>query len=145
MANEFCRNIRDAAFITATFAFPTTLLAAGSKTSAALDLQAAPAGIVQPENVEFEFVAGALSDTIAPAGATGGVVYSVETSTTSTFSAVARIIYSETFVGTGSGVAAQAVRGRLPANCERYIRARVTLPTTATDASAVSGYLQLKF
>lgn len=142
MANEFARNIQDASLNPAVFALPTTLVAAGSKTSAAVDLGA---DTFKPANFELELSIPALSDTIAPAGATGGVTYSIESSATSTFSAVARTIVSKNLVGAGSGVAATLVRTRVPSDCERYVRARVLLATTCTDASAVSGTLTLRF
>jgi len=142
MANEFARNIQDASLNPATFALPTTIASAGSKTSAAVDLGA---DTVKPESIEVELLVPTLSDTIAPAGSTAGVTYSIESSTTSTFAAVARTIVSQNLVGTGSGVAQTAVRTRVPSNCERYIRARVLLGTTATDASAVSATLTLRF
>jgi hypothetical protein len=142
MANEFARNIQDASLNPATFALPTTIASAGSKTSAAVDLGA---DTVKPENVEVELSVPALSDTIAPAGSTAGVTYSIESSTTSTFAAVARTIVSKNLVGTGSGVAATLLRTRVPSDCERYIRARVLLGTTCTDASALAGTLTLRF
>lgn len=142
MANEFARNIQDASLNPATFALPTTLLSGGSKTSAAVDLGA---DVFKNPHFEIELLVPTLSDTIAPAGATGGVTYSIESSTTSTFAAVARTIVSQNLVGTGSGVAQTALRTRVPSNCERYIRARVLLATTCTDASAVAATLTLRF
>jgi hypothetical protein len=142
MANEFARNIQDASLNPATFALPTTIATAGSKTSAAVDLGA---DTFKPANFEVELLVPTLSDTIAPSGSTAGVTYSIESSTTSTFAAVARTIVSKNLVGTGSGVAQTALRTRVPSDCERYIRARVLLGTTCTDASAVSATLSLRF
>jgi hypothetical protein len=143
MANEFAKNIQDASLNPATFALPTTLLTAGSKTSAAVDLGA---DTVKPENIEVELLIPTLNSTMMPAAATGGVVYSIETGVTSTFSdGAARIIASKTIAGSASGVAQTALRCRIPSDCERYIRARVALPTTGTDASAVAGTLTLRF
>ena len=142
MANEFARNLQDASLNPATFALPTTIAAAGSKTSAAIDLGA---DTVKTSNLEVELLVPTLSDTIAPAASTAGVTYSIETSTTSTFAAVARTIVSKTIAGSASGVAQTALRCRLPSDCERYIRARVLLGTTCTDASAVAGTLTLRF
>jgi hypothetical protein len=142
MAHEFSRNIQDASLNPATFALPTTLLTSGSKTSAAIDLGADThkAGMF-----ELELSVPALSDTIAPSGATGGVTYSFESSTTSTFAATSRVLISKNYVGTGSGVAATVLRCRVPSDCERYVRARVLLATTCTDASAVAGTVTLRF
>lgn len=142
MAFEFARNIQDASLNPATFALPTTIAAAGAKTSAAVDLGT---DTYKPERFELELSIPALSDTIAPAASTAGVTYSIETSTTSTFAAVARTIVSKNLVGTGSGVAATKLRCRVPADCEQFIRAKVLLGTTATDASALAGTLTLRF
>lgn len=142
MPNEFARNIQDASLNPATFALPTTLLAAGSKTSAAVDLGA---DTVKPSNFEIELLVPTLNSTMAPAAATDGVTYSIESSTTSNFTAVARTIVSKNIAGSASGVAQTALRTRVPSDCERYIRARVLLATTCTDASAVAATLTLRF
>jgi hypothetical protein len=142
MANEYARNIQDASLNPATFALPTTLLAAGSKQSAAIDLGT---DTFKPEEVELELSIPALSSTIAPAGSTGGVTYAIESGTTSTFTTASRTIVSKTIAGSASGVAATLVRCRVPSDCEQYVRARVTLATTCTDASAVAGTLTIRF
>lgn len=142
MANELARNIQDASLNPATFALPTTLLAAGSKQSAAIDLGA---DTFKPENIELEILIPTLSATIAPAASTGGVTYAIESGTTSTFTTATRIIGSITIAGSASGVAQTALRVRVPSDCERYVRARVTLATTCTDASAVSGTFTIRF
>lgn len=142
MAHEYALNIQDASLNPATFALPTTLLAAGSKVSAAVDLGSFT---LAPNNIELELLVPTLSDTIAPAAATGGVTYSFETSTTSVFTAVARTIMSKTIAGSASGVAQTTLRTRLPSDCERYVRARVLLATTCTDASAVAATVSLRF
>jgi hypothetical protein len=142
MANEFARNIQDASLNPATFALPTTVGSAGAKTSAAVDLGA---DTVKPETIELELSVPALTDTMAPAAATAGVTYSIESSTTSTFAAVARTIVSKNLVGAGAGVAATILRTRVPSDCERYVRAKVLLGTTATDASTLAATLTLRF
>ena len=143
MANEYAKNVQDASLNPATFALPTTLLTAGSKTSAAVDLGA---DTIKPENIEIELLVPTLNSTIAPAASTGGVTYSIESGVTSTFSdGAARIIVSKTIAGSASGVAQTVLRTRVPSDCERYIRARVFLATTATDASAVAATLSLRF
>lgn len=142
MANEFARNLQDASLNPATFALPTTIAAAGSKTSAAVDLGS---DTVKPENIEIELLVPTLSATIAPAASTAGVTYSIESATDSAFTAVARTLVSKNIAGSASGVAQTALRTRVPSDCERYIRARVLLGTTATDASAVSATLTLRF
>lgn len=142
MPHEFARNIQDASLNPATFALPTTIAAAGAKASAAIDLGA---DTFKAGGFEVELSIPALSDTIAPAGSTAGVTYSIESSTTSTFAAVDQTILSQNFVGTGSGVAAKTIRARVPSNCARYIRGKVMLGATATDASALAGTLTLRF
>lgn len=142
MANEFGRNTQDASLNPATFALPTTLLAAGAKVSAAVDLGA---DTVKGGSFEVELLIPTLNATMAPAAATGGVTYYIESSTTSTFAAIARTIVSKNIAGSASGVAQTALRARVPSDCERYIRGGVLLATTCTDASAVSGTLTLRF
>jgi hypothetical protein len=140
MANEFARNIQDASLNPATFTLPNA--ASTSTTSAAVDLGT---DVYKTERLELELSVPALSNTIAPAGATAGVNYIIESSTTSTFAAIARQIVNQNLVGTGSGVAATKVRCRVPSNCEQFIRAKVTLNATCTDASALAGTLTLRF
>jgi hypothetical protein len=142
MANEFARNIQDASLNPATFALPTTLQVAGATKSAAIDLGT---DTVKPENVEVELLVPTLNSTMAPAAATVGATYEIFASTSSTLNVVSRTIAAVTTVGSASGVAQTALRGRLPSNCERYIGARVYLSTTCTDASAVSATLTLRF
>ena len=142
MANEFAPNIQDSSLNPAAFALPTQVGEANGKTSAAVDLAA---DTVKPSNVEVELSVPALSDTIAPAGSTVGVFYEIQASSSSTFNGVNRTIARLNLVGTGSGVVATTLRSRLPSDCPRYIRGKVWLGTTATDASAVSATLTLRF
>lgn len=142
MANEFALNVQDASLNPATFALPTTIAAAGSKTSAAVDLGA---DTFKNQNFEIELLVPTLNATIAPAASTAGVTYSIESATDSGFTTVARTIVSKTIAGSAQGVAQTALRTRVPSDCERYIRARVLLGTTATDASAVAATLSLRF
>ena len=140
MPNTVNRNINDALWITATFALPTA--ASTSTMSAALDLGA---DSNKPENVEVELNVPALTSVMNPSGATAGVTYILEVSTTSTFAAVARTIASKTIAGSTGATAAQTLRARLPSDCERYLRGKVTLGATCADSSAVAGYVALKF
>lgn len=142
MPNEFARNIQDASLNPATFALPTTIASAGSKTSNAIDLGA---DVFKVEEAELQLAVPALSSTIAPAASTAGVTFSIESSTTSNFAAVARTIVSKTVAGSANGIEAQLLRSRIPSDCERYVRARVLLGTTCTDASAVSGTFTIRF
>lgn len=140
MANEKARNQTDALFVTATFALSAT--AGSSVTSAAIDLGT---DVNKPENVEVELVVPALTSVMNPAASTAGVTYLVESSTTSTFAAVARTIVSKNIAGSTGPTAATNLRCRLPSDCERYIRGKMTLGATGADSSAVSAYLALRF
>lgn len=142
MANEFARNIQDASLNPASFTLPTTVGAGSATVSAAVDLGP---DVYDTERLELELSIPALSNTIAPAGSTAGVTYLVESSTSSTFNTIARTISSINLVGTGSGVAAEKLRTRIPSDCERYVRGKVILGTTCTDASALAGTLTLRF
>lgn len=138
MANEYARNIQDALLITATFALATG--PSLSTTSAAIDLGA---DTVKPDNVEVALVVPALTSVMNPAGATAGVTYILETSTTSTFAAVARTIMSKNIAGSTGPTAAQSVRARLPSDCERYLRGKVSLGATTADSSTIAGYVAI--
>ena len=142
MAYEFARNIKDASLNPATWALPTQVGEANGKKSAAIDLGA---DVFKTGHFEVEIAVPTLSDTIAPAGATAGVNYEILASTSSTLNTTARKLLVKNFVGTGSGVPATTVRCRVPADCERYIGAKVWLGTTCTDASAVAATLTLRF
>lgn len=138
MANELARNIQDASLNPATFTLPAS--ASSSTQSAGIDLGT---DTVKPNTVELELSVPALSDTICPNTRT--VTYIIETSTTSNFATVVRTIYSQTFTGAGSGIAAKTCRCRLPSDCERYVRAKVTFGASTTDGSAVSGTFTARF
>jgi len=142
MANAYARNLQDASLNPAVFALPTTIALSKATYSPVVDLGA---DTVKPESIEIELSVPALSDTIAPAASTAGVFFFVQSSTTAVFTAVARTLVQANLVGAGTGVAAQSVRCRLPSDCERYIRGGVYLGTTATDASALSATLSLRF
>lgn len=139
MPNEFARNIQDASLNPATFTLPAS--ASSSTQSAAIDFGA---DVLKPGNVELELSIPALNATIAPDTRTVTVIW--ETSTTSNFAAVARTIYSKVLTGAGgTGIAASLHRCRLPSDCERYVRAKVTFGASTTDGSAVSGTATLRF
>lgn len=138
MSNEYARNIQDASLNPSAFALPST--ASSSTTSSAIDLGA---DTVKPENLELELSVPALSDTIAPSTKT--VTYIWETSSASNFGTVARTIASVTYTGAGSGVSAAKLRCRVPSDCERYVRAKVTFGAGTTDGSAVSATPTIRF
>lgn len=140
MANEFARNIQDASLNPATFTLPAS---AGSTQSAAIDLGA---DTLKPESFEVELSVPALSTTINPGTNSAGFIYIIESSTTSTFAAVARTLASITYAGsTTTATAAALLRTRVPSNCERYIRAKITGGATMADASALVGTVTLRF
>lgn len=141
MANPLgWRTFQDSAINPATFALPTT--ASTSATSAAVDLSS---DTYKPDNVEVELSIPALTSVMNPAAATAGVTYIIETSTTSTFAAVARTIYSKNIAGSSGATAAVAARCRLPSDCERYVRGKVSFGGTTADASTLAGTLSLRF
>lgn len=141
MANEFARNLQDASLNPSTFTLPSA--ASSSTTSSAIDLGA---DTLKPSHFELELSVPAVSTTINPGGSTAGVTYLFESSTTSTFAAVERIIGSVNFAGsTTTTTAAYVLRARVPSNCARYVRGKVTLGTTCTDASALAATLTLRF
>jgi hypothetical protein len=137
MANEFCRNVVDAN-LDDQFALPAS--ASSSTNSASIDLGA---DTYKGENYEVSLTVGALSDTIVPSTRT--VSYLIESSTSSAFSTVDRTIYSETFTGAGSGVPAKDIRVRLPSDCARYLRGKVTFGASTTTGAAVAATIALRF
>jgi hypothetical protein len=141
MANERARNIQDASLNPATWALPTQVGEANGKASAAIDLGT---DTFKNSDFELELSIPALSDTIAPVGSTAGVWYEFQHSTTSTFAAIDRT-FRKNMVGTGAGVVATVIRHRPPSDSPRYVRGKVWLGTTCTDASAVAATLTLRF
>lgn len=141
MANEFARNILDASLNPATFTLPSALSL--SVTSAVVDLGT---DTFDNESFEVELAVPSLTSTMAPSTATAGVIYIIETSTTSTFVATARTIYSKTQVPVATaGVPATTARCRVPSDCERYIRGKITFGATTADASTLAATLSLRF
>jgi hypothetical protein len=140
MPNQVQRSIRDALFTVADFALPAA--ASSSTTSAVVDLAA---DSWKPAQLDFLLTIPALSTTIAPDTRT--VTAIIETSTTSNFSAVDATIFSRILTGAGgAGIAAQtALTCRPPANCARYVRAKVTFGASTTDGSAVSASFGPRF
>lgn len=138
MANEFARKIQDASLNPVALALPGA--ASTTVTGAAIDFGA---DTVKPENVEIDVAVPALSDTILPSTRTMTII--VETSTTSVFTAVAREIYRKVLTGAGAGWVATIHRCRLPSDCERYVRLKITSGASTTDASAVSATASLRF
>lgn len=138
MANEFARNLGDAGFST-TFTLPASA-SASTNQATPFDLGA---DTFKPEEVEVELSVPALTDTMV--SSTRTTTYIIETCTATNFSTIDATLYTKTFTGAGSGVAAQVIRVRLPSNCARYIRAKVTHGASTTDSSAISATVSLKF
>lgn len=140
MANEFARNIQDASLNPAAFALPAA--ASSTTTSAVIDFGL---DTTKPANLELDLAIPALNATIAPDTRT--VTAIIETSTTSNFAAVDSTIFSKILTGSGgTGIPAQTgLRCRVPSNCPRYVRAKITFGASTTDGSAVSATLTPRF
>ena len=139
MANEFARNLGDAGFST-TFALPSS---ASSSTNQATPFDLG-ADTFKPEEVEVELSVPALTTTMVPDTRT--TTYIIETCAATNFSTIDATLYTKTFTASGgTGVSAQVIRVRLPSNCARYIRGKVTHGASTTDSSAVSATIALKF
>lgn len=137
---HFERNITEASYLV-TFSLPTTILAAAAVTSSGINVGT---DAYHQENVEVSLDIPALSATIAPAAATTGFTFIIEESASSTFNGTTTL-YQTTIAGSASGIAAKDLRVRLPSDSLQYLRAKVYMCTTCTDASAVTGTLALKF
>ena len=137
--HPYSAQVQDALLAPAAFALPSS--ASSSTTSSTVDLGSAAPN--QPGTVELELNIPALTDTMVPNTRT--VTYIIETCTATNFSTIDKTLYSEVFTGAGSGISAVAKRVRLPADCARYIRAKVTLGASTTDSSAKSATLKVLF
>jgi len=137
MPNLYGRSSQDLALAIAAFALPNA--ASGVTQSVGLDFATDD---YKPANVELELSIPALSTTIAPDTRTVTVTF--ETSTASNFGTVAREIYRKVLTGAGgAGIPASTHLARLPSDCERYVRAKVTFGASTTDGSAVSGTFRI--
>lgn len=138
MAFEHARNQVDA-LRSQTFALPNA--ASGSTQATGLDLGAET---FKSGEYEVELSVPALTTTMVPDTRT--VTYIVETSTTSNFSAIDQTLYSEVFTASGgAGIAAKRKRVRVPSNCARYVRGKVTLGASTTDSSTITATFQQVF
>ncbi len=136
MANELARNIADASLIV-TRALPT---ADGTVTSSDIDLGAVLAG-PSLENVELEITIPALSSTLLPSADT--LTMTVQGGAAVTPTTSLDIVHLTT--GTGSTIAEQVLRYRLPSNCPRYINAKFVAAGGTGDQSGVSATIKLLF
>lgn len=140
MPNEFARNQQDKLVNPVPFALPAA--ASTSTNSTVVDFGT---DIFKPENVELELAVPALSTTIVPNASTVTLV--IESSTDSAFGSIARTIASKTLTGAGAaGVAlSDPLRARLPSNCERYVRFKVTFGASTTTGAALNATGSVRF
>ena len=134
MANEFARNIADAA-LTISRALPT---ADGTVTSADFDLGA---DAYKAENFELEITIPALSATLLPTADT--LTVTVQGGATAAPSTSLGLTHLTT--GTGSTIAEQKVRFRLPSNCPRFVNVKFVAAGGTGDQSGVSAAIRLLF
>lgn len=136
MALEFSRNIKDAALIK-TRALPT---ADGTVTSADFDLESVLAG-PSLEAVELSIEVPALSATLLPSADTLTITVQGGASATPTTS----LNLVKVITGTGSTIAAQEIRFRLPSDCPRYVNVKFVAAGGTGDQSGVSATVALRF
>lgn len=134
MANEFARNIQDKD-LTLSRALPT---ADGTVTSADFDLGSAP---YKGENFELEITIPALSSTLLPSADT--LTMTVQGGNSAAPTTSLGIVHVTT--GTGSTVAQQKLRYRLPSNCPRYVNVKFVAAGGTGDQSGVAASIKLLF
>jgi hypothetical protein len=134
MANEYARNIQDASWVI-TRALPT---ADGTVTSTDLDLGA---GVYKGENYELEVTIPALSAVLLPSADTLTLTVQGGAAVTPTTS----INLVKVTTGTGSTVAEQVLRFRLPSNCPQYVNVKLVAAGGTGDMSGVSATIKLLF
>jgi len=130
------RNLQDA-LLKVTRALPT---ADGTVTSADIDLQNTAPG-VGLDNVELVIDLPALTSTHLPSADTLTITLQGGASATpSTSLGITKVV-----TGTGSTIAAQSLRFRLPPDCPRYINAKFVAAGGTGDISGVSATVGLRF
>lgn len=134
MANEFARNIQDKD-LTITRALPT---ADGTVTSADFDLGA---DIYKGENFELEVTIPSLTSTLLPNADTLTMTVQGGAAVTPTTS----LNLVQITTGTGSTVAEQKIRFRLPSNCPRYVNVKFVAAGGTGNMSGVSATAKLLF
>ena len=136
MAHEFARNIKDT-LTTVTRALPT---ADGTVTSADIDLGAINAGL-SLEKVELSIEVPAISATLLPNADT--LTITVQGGASATPSTSLNLV--KVITGTGSTIAAQEIRFRLPSDCPRYVNVKFVAAGGTGDQSGVSATVALRF
>lgn len=134
MAHEFARNIRDDA-LKITRALPT---ADGTVTSDDFDLGS---DVYKGENYELEVTVPALSATLLPSADT--LTITVQSGSSAAPSTSANLV--KVITGTGSTIAEQTVRWRLPSNVGRYVNVKFVAAGGTGDQSGVSATIRLLF
>lgn len=134
MANEFARNVRDV-LTNVTRSLPT---ADGTVTSSDIDLGAGP---VSPEAIELDIAVPELSATNLPSADT--LTITVQGGASATPSTSLNLV--KVITGTGSIIAAQNVRFRLPSNCGRYVNVKFVAAGGTGDMSAKSATISLRY
>jgi hypothetical protein len=134
MSNEFNRNIQDYQF-TVTRALPT---ADGTVTSSDLDFGA---NTVFPENVELDIAVPELSATNLPSADT--LTITVQGGASATPSTSLNLV--KVITGTGSTIAAQSVRFRLPSDAPRYVNVKFVAAGGTGDMSAKTATITARF
>jgi hypothetical protein len=134
MANELARNIKDAAHIV-TRALPT---ADGTVTSSDIDLGAVS---YQGENFELSIEVPALSAVLLPNADT--LTITVQAGAAAAPTTTLNLV--KVITGTGSTIAAQELRFRLPSDCPRYVNVKFVAAGGTGDQSGVSATIALRF
>lgn len=136
MANEFARNIKDTD-LTVTRALPT---ADGTVTSSDLNLGAVSAGL-SLEGVELSIEVPALTSTHLPSADT--LTITVQGGASATPSTSLNLV--KVITGTGSTIAAQELRFRLPSDCPRYVNVKFVAAGGTGDISGQTATIALRF
>jgi len=134
MANEFARNIQDYQF-TVTRALPT---ADGTVTSSDLNFGT---NTVFPENVELDIAVPALTSTHLPSADT--LTITVQGGASATPSTSLNLV--KVITGTGSTIAAQNIRFRLPSDCPQYVNVKFVAAGGTGDISGVTATITARF
>lgn len=134
MPNEFARNIQDTD-LTITRALPT---ADGTVTSADFDLGA---DIYKGENYELEVTIPSLTAVLLPSADT--LTMTVQGGAAVAPTASLNLVQITT--GTGSTLAEQKIRFRLPSNCPRYVNVKFVAAGGTGNMSGVSAIAKLLF
>lgn len=130
------RNIQDYNF-TITRALPT---ADGTVTSTDLDLEAVAPGVTG-ESIELLIAVPALSAVLLPSADT--LTITVQNGAAAAPTATLNLV--KVITGTGSTIAAQDVRFRLPSTCARYLNVKFVAAGGTGDQSGVSATISIRF